>query len=124
VAGPVASYVDRKLPRPVQTYASFYESWLERLRHRSAAPTRSRVRRLLGVLLVDVLLLAAIIVGVAVEIETLTAHLTEALGWNRVRGRRAVIGGAFLVSLPLLFGFFRSSRALGQAVAFEVLPAA
>ena len=35
-----------------------------------------------------------------------------------------MIGGAFLVSLPLLFGFFRSSRALGQAVAFEVLPAA
>ncbi len=122
-AGPVASYVDRKLPRPVQTYASLYESWLERLRRRSAAPTRSRVRRLLGVRLVDVLLLAAIIVGVAVVIAALTEHLAAALGWPAVWARRAVIGGAFIVSLPLLFGFFRSSRALGQAVAFEVLPA-
>ena len=50
---------------------------------RSAAPTRSRVRRLLGVLLVDVLLLAAIIVGVAVELGTLTGHLTDALGGPR-----------------------------------------
>ncbi len=121
-AGPVASYVDRKLPKPLQTFASLYESWLERLRRRSAAPTRSRVRRLLGILLIDVLLLAAIIAGVAVEMEPLTRHLTGALGWTDVWAGRAVVAGALLLCLPLLFGLARSSRALGQALAFEVLP--
>jgi len=82
------------------------------------------VRRLLGVLLVDVLLLAAVIVGVAVEMEPITRHLTGALGWTPVWARRMVAIGALALCLPLLFGFFRSSRALGQALAFEVLPPA
>ena len=30
-AGPAASYVDRKLPRPLQTFATLYGAWLERL---------------------------------------------------------------------------------------------
>ncbi len=121
-AGPVASYVDRKLPQRLQTFASLYESWLERLRRRSAASTRSRVRRLLGVLLIDVLVLAAIIVAVAVEMEPLTRYLTGAFRWTEVWARRTVAGGALILCLPLLVGFFRSARGLGQALAFEVLP--
>ena len=31
-SGPVANFVDRKLPKPLQTFAALYGSWLEQLR--------------------------------------------------------------------------------------------
>src|SRR6185295_3326185 len=46
-SGPVASLVDRKLPRPLQTFAALYGSWLERLRSAPRQATRAAsVRRL------------------------------------------------------------------------------
>ena len=123
-AGPVASYVDRKLPKPLQTFATLYETWLDRLRRRPVAGTRSRVRRLVGLLLLDVILLTAIVVGVALELDAATAFVETALGWGVAGARWAVVLGGAALSLPLVFGFFRTARGLGQALALEVLPAA
>src|SRR3989441_374423 len=67
---PIAAWVDRKLPRPLQTFAALYGSWLEELRSRrpeqhrrvafAAAPRRMLVvtLQLAGVLLVGTPLLA------------------------------------------------------------------
>jgi len=119
----VASFVDRKLPKPLQTFAALYETWLERLRRRPAAGVRSRLRRLLSLVLLDVALIAAIVVGAAVEFETATSFLMRTFGWSGGGARWALALGAAVVSLPLVFGFLRTARGLGQALAFEVLPA-
>ena len=50
--GPVASFVDRKLPQPLQTFAALYGSWLEQLRTSRARETvGARARRLARLLL-------------------------------------------------------------------------
>src|SRR6185436_10108578 len=60
---PVAAFVDRKLPHPLQTFASLYGSWIENLRTapRKQTPGRS-IRRLFALLTLDAALLAAIII--------------------------------------------------------------
>ena len=67
-SGPVASFVDSRLPRPLQTFVSLYGSWVQQLRatpqHRTAW---SRIRRLVGLLLVDLLAIAAIVIAASVN---------------------------------------------------------
>ena len=59
--GPFASWVDRKLPRPIQTFAGLYGSWMASLRSSPTDQTRrSRERRLAGLLVLDAVLLGAI----------------------------------------------------------------
>ena len=53
-SGRAASFVDRQLPQPLQTFAALYGSWVQQLRrtpqHRTAW---SDIRRLVGLLLLD-----------------------------------------------------------------------
>ena len=67
LSGPVAAFVDGRLPLPLQTFASLYGSWLQRLRatpeHRTAW---SRIRKLLGLLLIDLIVIAAVVIGTSV----------------------------------------------------------
>ena len=106
-SGGVAAYVDRKLPRPLQTFAALYGSWVERLR--SASPrdtTRARVRRLFALMLVDGLCLAGVMVGAIVAsaaleppwlvaVAAILAGLPFAIAMVKIAGRLGlVIGGA------------------------------
>src|SRR5207342_3655926 len=53
-SSPVARWVDRVLPRSLQTFGALYESWLERLRSPSARRGASTiVRRLVQKLIID-----------------------------------------------------------------------
>jgi CPA2 family monovalent cation:H+ antiporter-2 len=56
LAGPTASWVDRRLPRPVQNLVSLYGSWMEQLRAPSQGRSRGRVQ--VGLLLLDIAVLA------------------------------------------------------------------
>src|SRR2546425_255883 len=74
---PIAAWVDRKLPTPLQTFAALYGSWVEELRSRRPADTAmAGLRRLLCLLLLDAALLAGIIVGISVSME-------PTVGWGR-----------------------------------------
>src|SRR5213592_4808358 len=60
----IAAWVDRKLPKPLQTFAVLYSSWLEELRGRRPADTAlADVRRLLRSLVLDAALIAGILVA-------------------------------------------------------------
>src|SRR5688500_9500743 len=73
---PTAAWVDAKLPHPIQTFASLYGSWIERLRAAPAEPKkRSRALRLTGLLLLDGALLATVIIAAAVEMPRFTTIL-------------------------------------------------
>src|SRR5437899_7954616 len=66
---PIAAWVDRRLPRPIQTFAALYGSWLEELRaRRAAAPATAGLRRLLRLLVLDAALIATLIVTTATSI--------------------------------------------------------
>ena len=122
-AGPAASWIDRKLPRPLQTFAALYGSWLEDLR---SAPRRATaaaaIRRLLRLLVLDAALIAMLIVGTASSIDTIAAFAEQRLGVSHGVARALVVAGAFALSAPFAFGVVRVSQRLGVRLARLALP--
>ncbi|MCB1635910.1 MAG: cation:proton antiporter [Xanthomonadales bacterium] len=123
-ANPVAAWVDAKLPRPLQTFAALWGSWIEQLgqRREPDAARRSGLRRLGVLLLLDCLLLWAVVIGAALGGEELSVWLeartplaAEAAYWG------VLIGSALLLA-PLLLGIFRLSRALARRLSRLALP--
>jgi CPA2 family monovalent cation:H+ antiporter-2 len=124
-SGPAATHIDRNLPTPLQTFVVLYGSWLQRVRGAPNGGTgRSRVRRLIGLILLDVFLLAVLIIGISLEAERVTDILTGASGISDDVARLVVLGGATVVAIPLLAGMIRSARFLGLNLALRALPAA
>ena len=125
---PTAAYIDRKLPRPLQTFAALYGSWLERLR--TASNTRPedggarRVRRFVGLLVLDAAVLSALIIAVSMQFENITAALAAALHVGRKLAGAAVVAGTAAAALPVVIGIGRLSRGLGGMLAETALPRA
>jgi len=123
-SGPVANWVDRKLPRPLQTFAALYGSWLEELR---SAPRRNtataNVRRLLRLLVIDAALIAVLIVGTSTWMGEIVAFARERAGISAVVARTLVIVGAVALAAPFVIGVIRVSQKLGLTLARLALPA-
>lgn len=122
-ARPVAAFVDRKLPRPLQTFVVLYGSWLEQLRasrHRRTAA--SAVKRLARLLVLDVAMLVALVIATAVWLDDVAGFAARTSGLATAHTRAAVITGAALLATPLLLGIVRLSRGLGTALALAALP--
>jgi CPA2 family monovalent cation:H+ antiporter-2 len=123
-ASPVALYVDRHLPHPLQTYASLYGSWVQQLR---AAPPRSgegrRLRRWAALLLGDAAIIACIVAGTASAMPALRQFAHGRLGISPTLAQGAVVMAAVLLIGPFVLGAVRLSRALGAELALQALPA-
>lgn len=119
----VARYVDRKLPKPLQTFVALYGSWVEQLRAAPLEKTdRSRTFRLVRLLVVDAVLLAAIVIGASLAMETAAAFLASRTG-TPTGARLIVVLVAALLALPFSVGIIRTARFLGLALAQRALPA-
>lgn len=124
-ATPAAAWVDRKLPHPVQTFASLYGSWMERVRTAPTEPKkRSRARRLTGLLALDGALLATVIIAAGLEMPRFAAILGAWTGAPDEVARLIVVGGAIAVAIPLIIGLLRAARGLGFELALRALPTA
>jgi Kef-type K+ transport system, predicted NAD-binding component len=123
-SGPVASFVDRHLPHPLQTFVSLYGSWLTALRTGpETRTTGARVRRLVWLLALDTVLVAAITIAASLNVDRLV-HLaaTEAgIGPGPVRAATALL--SILLASPFVLGAVRVARALGRILAEQALPA-
>ncbi|MCM2334597.1 MAG: cation:proton antiporter, partial [Anaeromyxobacteraceae bacterium] len=123
-SGPAASWVDRKLPRPVQTVAALYGSWLERVR---ASPIRSatagEVRRVVRALVLDAALLAAVVIGTALAEARIAAAVEARLRVDATLATALIVVAAALLSAPFGAGILRNARRLGVALAGAALPA-
>lgn len=123
LSGPVALIVDRRLPKPMQTFVALYGSWIERLRGAQKSGGQRALRRLIRLVILDAVLLILVIVGAAVEMTRIVAFLSGRTGFSDESASVAVIGAAALLSLPLLFGLVRTTRRLGLSLAVRALPA-
>ncbi|HET7249010.1 MAG TPA: cation:proton antiporter, partial [Gemmatimonadales bacterium] len=122
-AVPVASWMDRKLPRPLQTFAALYGSWLEDLRSAPRRPTTAGgIRRLLRLLVLDAAVLAALIVGTAASLSGLAGFVERRIGVSDAVGRSVIVGAAVVLAAPFCLGVVRSSRKLGMTLARAALP--
>jgi CPA2 family monovalent cation:H+ antiporter-2 len=122
-SGPVASYVDRRLPHSLQTFVARYGSWVEGLR---SAPRESsgvsRTRYLIRVLLLDAVLLTVWVIGASLQFDAATSLLVSLTHLSIKDGRLILFIAAVLVTAPLAVGVFRSSRQLARTLSLRALP--
>jgi CPA2 family monovalent cation:H+ antiporter-2 len=113
-----AAEIDHWLPEPIQTVAALYASWIERVRSAPRAPTeRSATRRIVRIILVDAALLAALVIGVDLEIDRVTGIVGRMviLPPDRVRFILVMLSG--FIAAPLIYGIITSARSLGLHLA-------
>jgi len=117
-SGPVAAWVDAKLPRALQTFLALEGAWTEQLR--GPRNRTGRVRRLAGLLILDAALLAAVVIAASRLFERGVGLLAPRIGlrWAQVA---AVALGALAAS-PFLLGIVRLVGALGATLAAQALP--
>jgi len=124
-SGPVADFVDRKAPRPLQTFVSLYGSWLQSVssgpRERTAG---AQVRRLAQLLILDALLLAVLAIGAALGVARLSQYFEAKFALAPTMAKILVTAVAVALAVPLLAGVARLARQLGLVLALRALPVA
>ncbi len=120
---PFASYVERKLPRPVQTFAALYGSWLERLKI-AQFPTHGSVRRCILLLLLDAAFIASIVIVSSLQFGRVSNWLQTKLHFSYLLSRIIPLVLAMAFTAPFAAGIFRVTRRLGILLAEAALPTA
>ncbi len=121
---PTAMFVDRKLPRPIQTSVALYASWVDRIRNAPGVANRSRTRSLVRVIMIDAIMLMVVIIGAAAERGRFTTMFSDWTGASPSTSLFVVLIGAAAVAAPLAWGIVRSARMLGFVLAMRALPTA
>jgi len=120
-AGPVAAWVDRKLPHALQTFVALYGSWIDGLR--SPGPRRTRAQRIARLLLLDAALLAAVGILSGRLFPYTVLWLRKHAGLGTVAAEFVAIAAAVAIAAPFLIGIVRLVGALAIALAGQALPA-
>ncbi|HZY05990.1 MAG TPA: cation:proton antiporter [Anaeromyxobacteraceae bacterium] len=124
VSEPVASFVDRALPQPIQTFAALYGSWLEELRSaRHRQTLGAMVHRLGRALALDSVFVAGLVVGTALALPRAAPWLDRSLGVGPAPARGLVLAAGAVLLAPFAFGVVRVSQRLGATLAQFALPA-
>jgi CPA2 family monovalent cation:H+ antiporter-2 len=120
-SGPMSLLVERRLPRRLQMLIALYGGWIESMRHR-AGGSPSRLRRQVAFFVLDVVVIAVVMVGAAVERERIGAFLASYLDISaRMAGGLAVVA-ALVAMLPFVVGLARSGRRIGLELASRAVP--
>jgi len=120
----VAAWVDRKLPRSLQTFGALYASWLEQLRQAPADKEKAQMQRAVCWLIVDAVVVAAIVIGAAIEKDKIAAYAQSQLDLSEHQTTWLLILGAAILATPFVIGLIRVARYLGFELAGRVFPAA
>ncbi|MCC6807069.1 MAG: cation:proton antiporter [Deltaproteobacteria bacterium] len=120
---PFARYIDRKLPKSLQTFATLYGAWLETMRTSHPKSDRAAgIRSLIRRLLFDVALVSGHVIFVATTMDAIVGYVEGKLGINGMIVKILVVAGAIAVGLPFFFGIIRVTRRLGVTLAEAALP--
>lgn len=119
----IANWVDRRLPRPLQTYASLYSSWIETIVHRAPAPrSQNPVRRMAGLLALDGIVLVVIIVATALLREQAAVAVESRIPITPGVAQVLVLVLGSVLAVPVLGGVFTTGRRLARALAERAMP--
>lgn len=122
-AEPTAAWVDRKLPRSLQTFAALYGSWIDNLSAARADRDKSAVRRRVKWLIVDAVIVAAIVIGASVDGARMGAWLLNRLGISTMWTATLVVVSAAVCCAPFAASLVRTACVLGFELASAVFPA-
>lgn len=124
MSGPAASFVDRALPKPVQTFVALYGSWIERARGASdVTGFKGLVRSHVRSLLTDAALIVAVVIGTHASSASLGAMLAGATRMPDAAARTLVLVAGALGAAPLIVFLVRNARSLGGLLASRAMPA-
>jgi CPA2 family monovalent cation:H+ antiporter-2 len=121
-AEPVAAFVDRKLPRPLQTLAALYGTWLERLGSTASTGRSAGAGRVVRLLALDMAVLSALIASTAVWMRQGADALARATGVAPPSAHALAVAVACAAAIPLLVGIGRLSHRLGSLLGYAALP--
>ncbi|MDZ4818901.1 MAG: cation:proton antiporter [Planctomycetota bacterium] len=125
LAEPAANFVDRKLPRPLQTFVALYGSWVEQLRSGPAGGSeRSGIRRAIRWMALDAVIVATIIIGASVNKDYLGSWIESNFGLSSTLTKFAIVLLAVVISAPFWIGMIRVARFLGLEMSNRVFPVA
>lgn len=118
-----AAWIDRKLPKPLQTYAMLYGTWVEQLGQASKHTSfGARVRRFARWLVIDSASLAAVIIGMAVAGPRIREVITANTGVSDNLATTGMWLTGALLAAPFAFGISRVSAGLADLLARLALP--
>ena len=123
ISQPVATYIDRRLPRPLQNFMTLYASWIERLKAEPSGE-RARARRALLFILVDDLCIFGLYIGAALYFSRLYDYLFSHLQWRWLTPllfAEALTAAALLASVPFWIGLVRTAGRLSQILASRAI---
>jgi CPA2 family monovalent cation:H+ antiporter-2 len=106
----------------LQTFATFYGTWLERMREGPGTRHARAVRGPLRLIALDAAVLCGLIVATAMWIDDGAALLTRGFGLDATAAVPIVIAAALAAALPLLIGIGRLSNRLARGLAELALP--
>ncbi|HXS81769.1 MAG TPA: cation:proton antiporter [Methylomirabilota bacterium] len=122
-ADPVAAWVDKSLPRPLQTFAALYGTWIESAREKPAtSEDRRRIGRAIRALALDAAAIVVLCVGVSIAMQPLVRIVVERTPLQPPVARGLVVGAALALSVPFLSGIVRTGRVLGDALSRRAFP--
>ncbi|MBL9014167.1 MAG: cation:proton antiporter [Myxococcales bacterium] len=116
-----ASFVDRKLPKRLQTFVALYESWLARVRT-SRAESRSRLRRFIRTLLLDVVVIAGALIALSMTFERAMELLQLHLALERSVARVVFVVAGGLLVLPFCMSVLRTTQRFARVVGEVAVP--
>jgi CPA2 family monovalent cation:H+ antiporter-2 len=120
-AGRFASFVDRKLPKRLQTFVALYESWLDKLR-KSRGESRSRLRRFTRTLLLDVLVIAAALIALSMTFDAIVLMLEERLELSHSVARVVSVLAGGAIVLPFCVSVLRTTQRFAQLIGEVAVP--
>lgn len=120
-SGSVALHVDRRLPKPLQTFVALYGGWFERLRTSRREEPRERPARILRLLCFDAVAIAVIVIGTSLSRHALLGW-TQSLGVSTEAALLIVVALAGAMCAPFVIGIFGCARALGHTLTVALLP--
>ena len=118
-----ADAVERRLPAGLQTFVTFYDSWIEQLRVTpSAVSAWASIRRAIVLLLVDAVLLLAALAGSRLIHWKVVTAISQRFSLQPELVDMLWIGVTLLVAGVFLWGVLRRSAALARILAEVVVP--
>ena len=122
-SAPVATRIDRRLPKPLRTFAALYGSWLEKMRQGREPEHASHVRRRrLRMMLIDLALVLGILTGASVWRNEATEWIASGTGVSIATARYAFLAAVVLLSGVFCFGLVRGAWRLVDSLVAKAMP--
>lgn len=123
LADPLSAAFDRSLPKPVQTFVTLYDSWIELVRRGTGRkPAWETVRRPLRWMFLDAVVIAALIIGTTQLRPWIRAQLAGLGAPTWVDA--GLMGVVVVLALPFAIGLIASARKVAGLLAETAMPRA